>query len=155
MGTEMVKGSEVEVPSQEEGLKGAYFRALLEENTTMSGRKKVSVRYKTLLTDDGSSPLTEAVQQSLLRPVPPEEEYAGVVLEEGTVVDAYLRDGWWTGVIINKKLEDNNFLVCFDSPPDIIVFEKTNLRAHVVWTDSKWVRPDLKVRGSCCLFNAL
>nr|VDD03819.1 unnamed protein product [Brassica oleracea] len=144
MGTEMVKGSEVEVSSQEEGLKGAYFRALLEENTTMSGRKKVSVRYKTLLTDDGSSPLTEAVQQSLLRPVPPEEEYAGVVLEEGTVVDAYLRDGWWTGVIINKKLEDNNFLVCFDSPPDIIVFEKTNLRAHVDWTDSKWVRPDLK-----------
>ncbi|KAF2604551.1 hypothetical protein F2Q70_00024253 [Brassica cretica] len=143
MGTEMVKGSEVEVSSQEEGLKGAYFRALLEENTTMSGRKKVSVRYKTLLTDDGSSPLTEAVQQSLLRPVPPEEEYAGVVLEEGTVVDAYLRDGWWTGVIINKKLEDSNFLVCFDSPPDIIVFEKTNLRAHVVWTDSKWVRPDL------------
>ncbi|KAL0769547.1 hypothetical protein Bca101_034697 [Brassica carinata] len=144
MGTEMVKGSEVEVSSQEEGLKGAYFRALLEENTTMSGRKKVSVRYKTLLTDDGSSPLTEAVQQSLLRPVPPEEEYAGVVLEEGTVVDAYLRDGWRTGVIINKKLEDNNFLVCFDSPPDIIVFEKTNLRAHVDWTDSKWVRPDLK-----------
>ncbi|WZY91320.1 hypothetical protein YC2023_063649 [Brassica napus] len=156
----MVKGSEVEVSSQEEGLKGAYFTALLKENTTLSGRKKLSVTYKTLLTDDGSSPLTEAVQQSLLRPVPPEEEYAGVVLEEGTVVDAYLRDGWWTGVVINKKLEDNNFLVCFDSPPDIIVFEKTNLRAHVDWTDSKWVPPDLKAarelgnkKADACVMN--
>nr|VDC69345.1 unnamed protein product [Brassica rapa] len=133
----MVKGSEVEVSSQEEGLKGAYFTALLKENTTLS-----------------------AVQQSLLRPVPPEEEYAGVVLEEGTVVDAYLRDGWWTGVVINKKLEDNNFLVCFDSPPDIIVFEKTNLRAHVDWTDSKWVPPDLKAarelgnkKADACVMN--
>lgn len=47
----MVKGSEVEVSSQEEGLKGAYFTALLKENTTLSGRKKLSVTYKTLLTD--------------------------------------------------------------------------------------------------------
>ncbi|KAJ0229864.1 Agenet-like domain-containing protein [Hirschfeldia incana] len=149
MGTEhqtMVKGSEVEVCSEEEGYKGAYFRAVLEENLTQSGRKKVSVRYKTLLSDDSSSPLTKTVQQSLLRPVPPPEE---VVLEEGTVVDAYLRDGWWKGLIIKKMeeegKEDDSYLVYFDSPPDIIMFDKTKLRAHVDWTvGSNWFRPDLK-----------
>lgn len=150
----MMKGSEVEVCFRKEGFKDSYFRALLEENLTQSGRKKVSVRYNTLLSDDGSSSLTETVHQKLLRPVPPEEEYSGVVLEEGTVVDAYLREGWWKGVVIKKKTEeeddDDNYFVYFDSPPDIIMFDKTKLRAHVDWTDSEWFRPELEVQWFLC-----
>ncbi|CAA7015974.1 unnamed protein product [Microthlaspi erraticum] len=135
----MTKGREVEVRSEEEGFQGAWFRAVLEENhTTLSGRKKLRIRYMTLLTDDGSSPL---IEQKFIRPVPPEEEHIGVVLKEGTVVDADHRGGWWTGVILKKKPEDDTFLVLFDSPPDIIQFKRNQLRAHVDWTGCKWVRP--------------
>lgn len=141
----LMKDCEVEVSSEEEGFEGAWFRAILEENPTISARKKLRVRYLTLLDMDGSSPLIEHMEQRFIRPVPPEEnQHKGVVLEEGTVVDADHKDGWWTGVVV-KKLEDENYLVYFDLPPDIIQFERKQLRAHLIWTGGAWVQPKIKV----------
>ncbi|CAA7014294.1 unnamed protein product [Microthlaspi erraticum] len=138
----MAEGRQVEVYTEEEGFEGAWFRAVLEEDPT--GRRKVRVRYTTLLTDDGLSPLTEIIDPKLIRPVPPENLDSGVVLEEGMVVDADHRDAWWTGLVIKKELEDDNYLVCFESPPDILQFERKQLRAHLQWTGSEWVRPDIQ-----------
>lgn len=142
--TKIMKDCEVEVSSEEEGFEDAWFRAILEEAPTNSACKKLRVRYLTLLHDDGSSPLVEHIEERFIRPVPPDD---GVVIEEGLVVDADHKDGWWTGVVI-KKMEDDNYLVYFGSPPDILRFERKQLRAHLNWTDSIWVRPDIKVRGS-------
>ncbi|KAG7644613.1 Agenet domain plant type [Arabidopsis suecica] len=137
------KGSEVEVSSTEEGFADAWFRGILQENPTKSGRKKLRVRYLTLLNDDALSPLIENIEPRFIRPVPPENEYNGIVLEEGTVVDADHKDGWWTGVII-KKLENGKFWVYYDSPPDIIEFERNQLRPHLRWSGWKWLRPDIQ-----------
>lgn len=141
----IAKDCEVEVRSEEEGFVGAWYRAILEDSPTKSRRIKLRVRYTTLLKNDCSAPLTEAVQQSFIRPVPPEDLYDGVVFVEGSVVDADLKDGWWEGVVA-KKLEDEQYLVCFDTPPDILQFNRKQLRPHLDWTGSQWVRPEIKVR---------
>ncbi|KAG2314999.1 hypothetical protein Bca52824_018121 [Brassica carinata] len=100
-----------------------------------------------MLKEDRSSPLTETVDHSLIRPVPPEDD--GAVLGEGSVVDAYYKDGWWSGLVVKRKEEDDpiTYLVSFDSPPDINQFERKQLRAHLDWTGSKWVRPENKELG--------
>ncbi|EOA37307.1 hypothetical protein CARUB_v10010977mg [Capsella rubella] len=140
----IMKDCEVEVSSEEEGFEGAWFRAILEEAPRCLASEELRVRYLTLLDMDGSSPLIEHIEQRFIRPVPPEENrQKDVVLEEGTVVDADHKDGWWTGVVV-KKLEDENYLVYFDLPPDIIQFERKHLRVHLNWTGSKWVRPEIK-----------
>ncbi|KFK37490.1 hypothetical protein AALP_AA4G264100 [Arabis alpina] len=139
----MNKDTEVEVKSEEEGFKGAWFKAILEENLTKSGRKKICVRYLTLLDDTGLSPLKETVEQGFIRPVPPLEKYKDVVFEEGVMVDADHKDGWWTGVVI-KEMKQDKYLVYFDSPPDVIQFDKKMLRAHVEWTGWIWNRPEIQ-----------
>ncbi|KAL1189288.1 DUF724 domain-containing protein 6 [Cardamine amara subsp. amara] len=143
MDPKISKGSEVEVSSEEEGFTDAWFRAILEDNPTKSGRKKLRVRYLTLLHDDSSSLLIETIEPRFIRPVPPETLYDGVVLEEGSVVDADHRDAWWTGFVI-KKLKNDKLLVYFDFPPDLIQFPRNQLRPHLDWIGSKWVRPDIK-----------
>ncbi|XP_010506754.1 PREDICTED: DUF724 domain-containing protein 6-like isoform X2 [Camelina sativa] len=139
----ITKNSQVEVCSEEEGFADAWFRGVLEENPTKSGRKKLRVRYMTLLDDDGSSPLYENIEPRFIRPVPPEDEYKGVVFEEGLMVDADHKDGWWTGVLI-KKLGDDKFWVYYDTPPDVIEFRRNQLRPHLRWTGWKWARPEIQ-----------
>ncbi|KAG7592912.1 Agenet domain plant type [Arabidopsis thaliana x Arabidopsis arenosa] len=140
----IMKDCEVEVSSEEEGFEGAWFRAMLEENPGNSARRKLRVRYLTLLDMNGSSPLIEHIEQRFIRPVPPEEnQQKGVVLEEGSLVDADHKDGWWTGVVV-KKVEDDNYLVYFDLPPDIIQFERKQLRTHLIWTGGTWIQPEIE-----------
>ncbi|KFK37491.1 hypothetical protein AALP_AA4G264200 [Arabis alpina] len=137
------KDSEVEVSSEDDGFKDAWYRAILLENPTKSGRKKLLVRYTTLVEVDNSNLLTETVEQRFIRPVPPEDSDKDVEFIEGSIVDADLKDGWWTGVVI-KKLEQDKFFVYFDYPPDVIQFEKKQLRTHFDWFGSKWVRSQNK-----------
>ncbi|KAL0854586.1 hypothetical protein Bca101_059738 [Brassica carinata] len=141
------KDCEVEVSYDKNGVRGAWYRAILEDSPTKSHHKLLRVRYTKLLKEDRSSPLTETVDHSLIRPVPPEDD--GAVLGEGSVVDAYYKDGWWSGLVVKRKEEDGpiTYLVSFDSPPDINQFERKQLRAHLDWTGSKWVRPENKELG--------
>ncbi|RID49940.1 hypothetical protein BRARA_H00702 [Brassica rapa] len=142
----ITKDTEVEVSYEEDGVKGAWYRAILEDSPTKSQRKLLRVRYRTLLKEDLSSHLTEIVDHSLIRPVPPKDDGAEE-FEEGSVVDAYYKGGWWSGLVVKRKEEDGTYLVYFDSPPDINQFERKQLRAHLDWSGSKWVRPENKELG--------
>lgn len=134
-------GSEVEVCSDEDGFKGAWFRASIVEspaNSASKKRKKILVEYKNLVTDDGSKQLREYVDPTYIRPMPP--DVSDHDFEEGDAVDADYRDGWWTGVI-RKVLNNSKYRVFFDNPPDMIEFDLINLRLHQDWVGGKWVRP--------------
>ncbi|KAB2611727.1 hypothetical protein D8674_019759 [Pyrus ussuriensis x Pyrus communis] len=136
-------GSEVEVRTDEEGFKGALFRATIVTSPTNSAskkRKRALVEYKNLVTEDGSKQLKEYVDLEHLRPTPP--QLADRNFEEGDVVDADYRDGWWTGVV-GKVVENNSkYTVVFDNPPDLIEFQKERLRLHQDWVNGEWVRPN-------------
>lgn len=142
------KGTEIEVTSDEEGFRGAWYRATLVEfppKSAIKKRKRALVEYKYLLSDDGSSPLTEYVDPAYIRPLPPQENTEKEHFELNDVVDAYYRDGWWTGTV-RKVLDNGKLRVCFDNPPDVLDFEEKDLRLSWVWVNGNWVRPKKLVR---------
>lgn len=138
-------GSEIEVSIDEEGFKGALFRAtILKLPTSFSPlkKKKALVEYKTLVTEDGSSPLKEQVDALSLRPLPPDTADSG--FEEGDIVDAVDKDGWWTGVVCGV-LKDGGYSVFFKHPLHVMAFQRNELRLHQDWVDGKWVVPQKMV----------
>lgn len=164
--------------SDDIGFHGAWYVATLVDIVDASPTKKRAsnkknrdkkrvgylVKYATLFEDDKlDKPLTEVVHPSYIRPLPPRnprsnndiQAVAEAETEEGSadfqvndVVDAYLRDGWWIGVV-RKVIGDGDgdgemkkYLVSFESPPEEFEFDGSQLRLHVDWVDSLWkLRP--------------
>ncbi|KAJ0244526.1 Agenet-like domain-containing protein [Hirschfeldia incana] len=131
-------GDEIEVSSDEEGFKGSWFRAILEDPLPQSGKKKLNV---SLLADDGSSTTRITTYRRFIRPVPSENLFtAAAEFEEGCVVEASRGGGWWTGVVVKKINDEDAVWVYFDSPPDLFQFQTGQLRQHLYW-----VKPRVKV----------
>ncbi|CAN7086402.1 unnamed protein product [Brassica oleracea var. botrytis] len=135
---------EVEVSLQEDGSKGSWFRAILEQNPTRVKGKRLRVCYKTLFNEDGVNPCKETIERRFLQPVPPECLNEGVIFKEGLVVDAYFNIGWWTGIIVVER-PDGSFLFYLDDPPDIMRFIRSQLRPHADWIGSEWVKSKNKL----------
>lgn len=140
----LTKGATVEVTSDEEGFKGVWFEAtVLGASSPGSKSKEVWVEYKSIVAEEnGSEPLKEVLHVSFIRPVPPVEKIERFELYD--VVDAFHKDGWWTGVV-TRVLEDSRYQVTFDNPPDELEFGVSELRFHQKWVKGKWVRPGKQV----------
>ncbi|KAI3683946.1 hypothetical protein L1987_84462 [Smallanthus sonchifolius] len=165
----VTKGYAVEVSSDEPGFEGAWYAATFITEVESSPTKKRAsnkktrkekktgylVKYETLLVDDGSlQPLTEVVDPSLVRPLPPRDirREDGEVVEEFEVydvVDSYHRDGWWIGVVktVIDEGEMKKYVVEFENPTEEFEFERCKLRLHVDWIDCRWVVPPKKTPG--------
>jgi len=118
-----------------------------------SERRKAPGLLQTLLHEDGVNPCKETIERCFIRPVPPECLNEGVVFKEGSVVDAYFNNGWWTGLIVVER-PDGSFLVYFDDPPDIMRFIRSQLRPHADWIGSKWVKSKNKVLFSLYVLSS-
>ncbi|KAI3742867.1 hypothetical protein L1987_60565 [Smallanthus sonchifolius] len=156
------KGSTVEVSSDDPGFHGAWYVAtLVDELKAPPAKKKASntknknpkqfgylIQYDTLLKDDSLvEPLTEIVEMSFIRPLPPRNlRRDDGDFELYDVVDAYHREGWWIGVV--KKVivegEMRKYIVSFENPPEEVEFERAQLRLHVDWVDCCWQVPQKK-----------
>ncbi|CAI0448442.1 unnamed protein product [Linum tenue] len=130
------QGMQVEVLTDEDGLKGAWFAATIIEP---SGEDKYLIEYKTLTNDDDTEFLKEDIRACNIRPCPPE-----IIVVDGfkvmDEVDAYYNEGWWVGVIA-KVLINCNYVVNFIEYDEKITFNQADLRPHQDWLNGKWVVP--------------
>jgi hypothetical protein len=57
-----------------------------------------------------------------------------IPIKIGSIVEADYKDAWVTGFVV-KEIDVGKCLVCFDSIPDVILFERKLLRPHLQWLD--------------------
>ncbi|KAL6289088.1 hypothetical protein ACE6H2_006598 [Prunus campanulata] len=143
------KDSKVEVRSNEEGYRGAWFPAIIldPQPSDLSRKKKrkslgnssnALVQYENMVSDDDpNKPLTELVDVRSIRPVPPPDN-PDQPLEPADVVDASYLDAWWVGVVM--RFEDDKYTVGFKCPPDLLELRRSELRPHWDLRDGIWVR---------------
>ncbi|XP_048323996.1 protein AGENET DOMAIN (AGD)-CONTAINING P1 isoform X2 [Ziziphus jujuba] len=128
------KGTVVEVSSDEDGFRGAWFIATVLE---AAGNDKFLVEYQSLTTDDDSEFVKEEIDILHIRPCPPEE----IVVDSFNLldeVDALYNDGWWLGVI-SKVLSGSRYIVYFRGTEEELEFHHSELRLHQDWIGGKWV----------------
>ncbi|KAL1558376.1 hypothetical protein AAHA92_08852 [Salvia divinorum] len=140
-------GSIVEVRTDEEDFKGVYFSAIVlppPNSPKKSGRRrsrKLYVEYHNLLAhEDGSDRLREQIDASCVRPTPPQHDPVRG-FDTDDVVDAFYKDGWWTGIVSRVLADGERYIVTFHNPPDELEFGLGELRLHCDWVNGNWVRP--------------
>ncbi|KAI9181424.1 hypothetical protein LWI28_014895 [Acer negundo] len=144
------KGSLVEVTSNLDGFRGAWFVARVVKAPRSSVRRSTRkstflVEYLNLLSDDGMKPLREHVSYGFIRPIPPFEMHNDQTFQVNDVVDGYYNDGWWVGVVCHVWEDSKAYTLVFDDPPDSVKFRSSEVRVHLDWVDGKWVQPPKRI----------
>ncbi|XP_030471816.1 uncharacterized protein LOC115689800 isoform X2 [Syzygium oleosum] len=148
----LIVGSEVEVLSQDSGLRGCWFRASIIK----AFNAKVKVCYQDILdADDETKKLEEwipacrvaapdefglrIIGRSMIRPCQrSRESEVPKVVDVGTVVDAWWNDGWWEGIVVRSESEDR-LCVYFPGEKRELVFPLGDLRHSREWSENRWI----------------
>ncbi|CAI9785365.1 unnamed protein product [Fraxinus pennsylvanica] len=144
-------GSPVEVLSQDSGIRGCWFRALIIKRH----KNKVKVQYRDIkdATNDAKN-LEEWILASrlampdelgirfcgrtIVRPVSSSEKgNISLVVNVGSIVDAWWHDGWWEGIVMKKKMEDK-LHVYLPGEKREMIFSLNDLRHSQEWIENGW-----------------
>ncbi|KAG0460031.1 hypothetical protein HPP92_023159 [Vanilla planifolia] len=145
----IVPGLEIELLSQDSGIRGCWFRAVVLKRH----RDMIKVQYHDVEDADGSGNLEEWVSVSrvaatdklgiringrpMVRPCPTHLSKGLCSYGVGKVVDAWWHDGWWEGVVINDQSE-GKIHVYFPGEKQVSIFTSSDLRPSQDWVDNKW-----------------
>ncbi|URD79732.1 Agenet domain [Musa troglodytarum] len=135
-------GDEVEVSSDEDGFRGAYFEGRVVRS--MPKLRRYTVDYDAIVDDaDESRRLRETVDARHVRPRPPRclpGVGRGVALHQP--VDAFHNDAWWVGVVSAVPTgRQRRYHICFPASREEMEFGADELRAHLECVDGEWVLP--------------
>ncbi|EOA33746.1 hypothetical protein CARUB_v10019941mg [Capsella rubella] len=147
------KGSHVEVLSEDSGIRGCWFRALVLKKH----KDKVKVQYQDIQdADDQSKKLEEWILTSrivagdnlrglrikgrkVVRPVQePSKENDVWAVGVGMPVDVWWCDGWWEGIVV-QKVSEENFEVYLPGEKKLSAFHCRELRQSREWLEGEWV----------------
>lgn len=153
-------GSQVEILSQDSGIRGCWFRALVIKKR----KNKVKVQYKDVKdAEDEAKNLEEWVLatklaapdklgvrmhgRTILRPSPsPQNARVSWVYNVGESVDAWWNKGWWEGIVVHKESE-KRLHIYFPGEKGTEIFSHKDLRHSQEWLMDEWKhlkdRPDL------------
>nr|XP_010932610.1 uncharacterized protein LOC105053217 [Elaeis guineensis] len=142
-------GCHVEVLSQDSGIRGCWFQCVILKRH----RDKVKVRYQDIQDADENGNLEEWVPLSrvaapdrlgirmygrpMIRPNPSERGSLSRSFDVGAVVDAWLHDGWWEGIVIRKQSE-GQIHVYFPGENQVSIFTLGGLRPSQEWIGNTW-----------------
>ncbi|XP_050223153.1 uncharacterized protein LOC126673185 isoform X2 [Mercurialis annua] len=153
-------GSEVEVLSQDSGIRGCWFRASIIK----MHKHKVKVRYQDIKDADNEADNLEewilstraAVADHFRfrfcgRPIirPPRKFNKSRVswsFDTGTAVDVWRHDVWQEGIVVRKE-SDDSFRVFFPEEKQESIVSRGDLRHSQEWLGNEWMhvkdRPDI------------
>ncbi|KAH7281601.1 hypothetical protein KP509_36G054700 [Ceratopteris richardii] len=153
----ILKGSFVEVISDQKGISGVWFSARVQNVDS----ERAFVIYDDLLADDGYSHLEEWIQMKGIPGQAPRirlahpnmiitpfestkkrrrEAVEGHKWSLGDRVDAWMRNGWWEGEI-KEIVEDGESIAKVLLPGDgnMLTVNTSKLRPSLIWSAGEWV----------------
>lgn len=147
-------GSEVEILSQDSGMRGCWFRAVVIKKH----KNKVKLRYNDIKDAENEANSLEewvlasriAVRDEMgvrvcgrttIRPSLSHEGNVSRVFNIGAIVDVWWHDGWWEGIVIHKE-SDDKFQVYFPGEKREAFFCGSDLRPSQEWIGNTWKQFD-------------
>ncbi|PKU72383.1 DUF724 domain-containing protein 3 isoform X2 [Dendrobium catenatum] len=137
-------GDEVEVCSDDEGFRGAWYEAKIVRS--MPRLNRYTVVYDSIVEEtDASRNLRETVDAAYVRPRPIFARDGVFAIQQP--VDAFCNDGWWEGVVsgLLGSVRRAKYSVSFPSTGDVMEFLPSELRPHLDWVNGEWVDPQTQV----------
>ncbi|KAG0458981.1 hypothetical protein HPP92_022109 [Vanilla planifolia] len=148
------KGSKVEVMSDDDGLKGAWFSAMVHDIKgnkayvcfdDVSNNLGQLMEWIDLESDEQKAPRIRAVRSATSLKHEgtrkrSREQRGSYIWNVGDHVDAWIHDRWWEAIVFEKNLGDETMLtVHIPVRSDKKVVHSTYLRPSLIWKDGQWV----------------
>ncbi|KAL6842865.1 hypothetical protein ACP4OV_027178 [Aristida adscensionis] len=132
-------GAEVEVRVDDEGFHGSWFEATVVGFAPARGPRspaRYTVTYIHLVADDGSV-LTEFFAPTHIRPRPPPSPPPRFAPHD--VVEAFHKDGWWSGIVVAADDDAAFVTVAFPVTREVISFAPRLVRPRREFVGGEWV----------------